>query len=123
MVRIDTVWKRPLLIGSSILLANNDRHTIQRITTSREIKNLTSKSSSHRISEAINSYSSESEIRYVGGCIRKIIKNERVDDIDLATNLEPKQICDALSKKDIKYYETKLIKNSSGKVILPKGKR
>ena len=73
---------------------------------SREIKNLTSKSSSHRIFEAINSYSSESEIRYVGGCIRKIIKNERVDDIDLATNLEPKQICDALSKKDIKYYET-----------------
>ena len=73
---------------------------------SREIKNLTSKTPSHRIFEAINSYSAESEIRYVGGCIRKIIKNERVDDIDLATNLEPKQVCDALSKKDIKYYET-----------------
>ena len=73
---------------------------------SREIKNLTSKTPSHRIFEAINSYSTESEIRYVGGCIRKIIKNERVDDIDLATNLEPKQVCDALSRKDIKYYET-----------------
>ena len=73
---------------------------------SREIKNLTSKTPSHRIFEAINSYSAESEIRYVGGCIRKIIKNERVDDIDLATNLEPKQVCDALSRKDIKYYET-----------------
>ena len=73
---------------------------------SREIKNLTSKTPSHRIFEAINSYSAESEIRYVGGCIRKIINNERVDDIDLATNLEPKQVCDALSRKDIKYYET-----------------
>ena len=73
---------------------------------SREIKNLTSKTPSHRIFEAINSYNAESEIRYVGGCIRKIINNERVDDIDLATNLEPKQVCDALSKKDIKYYET-----------------
>ena len=73
---------------------------------SREIKNLTSKTPSHRIFEAINSYSAESEIRYVGGCVRKIINNERVDDIDLATNLEPKQVCDALSKKDIKYYET-----------------
>ena len=73
---------------------------------SREIKNLTSKTPSHRIFEAINSYSTESEIRYVGGCIRKIINNERVDDIDLATNLEPKQVCDALSRKDIKYYET-----------------
>ena len=73
---------------------------------SRVIKNLTSKTPSHRIFEAINSYSTESEIRYVGGCIRKIINNERVDDIDLATNLEPKQVCDALSRKDIKYYET-----------------
>ena len=73
---------------------------------SREIKNLTSNTPSHRIFEAINSYSAESEIRYVGGCIRKIINNERVDDIDLATNLEPKQVCDALSRKDIKYYET-----------------
>jgi len=73
---------------------------------SREIKNLTSKTPSHRIFEAIDSYSTESEIRYVGGCIRKIINNETVDDIDLATNLEPKQVCDALSRKDIKYYET-----------------
>ena len=73
---------------------------------SREIKNLTSNTPSHRIFEAINSYSAESEIRYVGGCVRKIINNERVDDIDLATNLEPKQVCDALSRKDIKYYET-----------------
>ena len=48
---------------------------------------------------AINSYSSESEIRYVGGCIRKIINKENVDDIDLATNLEPKQVCEALKKK------------------------
>ena len=73
---------------------------------SREIKNLTSTTPTHRIFEAINSYSAESEIRYVGGCVRKIINNERVDDIDLATNLEPKQVCDALSRKDIKYYET-----------------
>ena len=73
---------------------------------SREIKNLTLNTPSHRIFEAINSYSAESEIRYVGGCVRKIINNERVDDIDLATNLEPKQVCDALSRKDIKYYET-----------------
>jgi len=73
---------------------------------SRGIKNLTSTTPTHRIFEAINSYNAESEIRYVGGCVRKIINNERVDDIDLATNLEPKQVCDALSRKDIKYYET-----------------
>jgi poly(A) polymerase len=28
-------------------------------------------------------------VRYVGGCVRKIIKKQIVDDIDLATNLKP----------------------------------
>ena len=45
-----------------------------------------------KIFEAINAHSSESEIRYVGGCLRKIFNNEKVDDIDLATNLEPKKM-------------------------------
>ena len=42
---------------------------------------------------------------YVGGCVRKIINNEKVD-IDLATNLEPKQVCETLKKNNIKYYES-----------------
>ena len=42
----------------------------------------------------------------LGGCIRKIIKKETVDDIDLATNLTPSEVCDALKKKDINFYET-----------------
>tara|TARA_X000000950_G_C13825082_1_gene623675 strand:- start:185 stop:1459 length:1275 start_codon:yes stop_codon:yes gene_type:complete len=73
---------------------------------SQNIKALTRKTPSNKIFKAINSYSSESEIRYVGGCIRKIIKKEKVDDIDLATNLEPKQVCEALKKNNIKYYES-----------------
>ncbi len=73
---------------------------------SKNIKDLTKNTPVNKIFEAVNSYSSESEIRYVGGCIRKIINKEKVDDIDLATNLEPKQVCDALKKKDIDFYET-----------------
>ena len=66
---------------------------------SKNIKDLTENTPAKKILDAINSYSSESEIRYVGGCIRKIINKEKVDDIDLATNLEPKEVCDALKKK------------------------
>ena len=58
------------------------------------------------IFNAINSFSKDSEIRYVGGCVRKIINRESVDDIDLAVNLNPKNICNALNKKNIKYYES-----------------
>ena len=29
---------------------------------------------------------------FVGGCVRKYLQNEKIDDIDLATNLTPEQI-------------------------------
>ena len=73
---------------------------------SQNIKDLTKKTPAHKIFKVINSFSSESEIRYVGGCIRKIINKEKVDDIDLATNLEPNQVCEVLKENNIKYYET-----------------
>ena len=59
-----------------------------------------------QIFDAIHSFSKTSEIRYVGGCVRKIINRETIDDIDLAVNLKPKDVCDALNKKNIKYYES-----------------
>ncbi len=73
------------------------------------IKNLTNNTPACKIFDSINTYSSESEIRYVGGCIRKIINKEKINDIDLATNLEPKKVCEALKKKNIKYYESGIV--------------
>ena len=73
---------------------------------SQNLKNITHQTPADKIFEAINSYSENSEVRYVGGCIRKVIKKETVDDIDLATNLRPIEVCDALKKKEINFYET-----------------
>ena len=70
--------------------------------------NLTNQTPTKKIFEALNDYTENSEVRYVGGCIRKIIKKEIVDDIDLATNLNPSEVCDALKKKEINFYETGL---------------
>jgi len=73
---------------------------------SQNLKNLTNKTSAKKIFEAINSYSEDSEVRYVGGCVRKIIKKETIDDIDLATNLNPTEVCEALKNNEINFYET-----------------
>jgi poly(A) polymerase len=73
---------------------------------SKNIKNLTKQTSVIKIFEAINAYSENSEVRYVGGCIRKILKKELVDDIDLATNLNPVEVCEALKNNTINFYET-----------------
>ena len=59
-----------------------------------------------KIFKAISSFSPNSEIRYVGGCVRNIINKEKVDDIDLAVNLNPANVCEALKKENIKYYES-----------------
>ena len=59
-----------------------------------------------KIFDAIESYSNEAEVRYVGGCVRKIINNEKVDDIDLATNIEPTKVKEALENKNLKFFET-----------------
>ena len=70
------------------------------------VKDLAKLTPVKKIFDSIKNFSSDSEIRYVGGCIRKIIKKEKVDDIDLATNLSPNQVCDALNKDNIDYYKT-----------------
>jgi len=70
------------------------------------IKNLTSNTPAKKIFDAINTHSINSEIRYVGGCIRKIINKEKVDDIDLATNLNPNEIIFVLKKNKINFFES-----------------
>ena len=60
----------------------------------------------NQLFSAIESYSKNSEIRYVGGCIRKILNNEKIDDIDFAVNLKPNECIEVLNKKNIKFYET-----------------
>ena len=73
---------------------------------SQNIKDITFQTPANKIFDAINSFSEKSEVRYVGGFIRKIVKKEVIDDIDLATNLKPSEVCEALKNKNINFYET-----------------
>ena len=59
-----------------------------------------------KIFQLIEGFSNTSEIRYVGGCVRKVINEEVVDDIDLAVNLNPNEISKIFEKNNIKFYET-----------------
>ena len=70
------------------------------------IKKLSITTPVKKIFEVINSHSSESEVRYVGGCLRKVLNNEKVDDIDLATNLNPLEVAEILKKNNINFYES-----------------
>ena len=73
---------------------------------SKKIIELSKNTPIKKIFNSINNFSQKSEIRYVGGCIRKIIIGEKVDDIDLSTNLNPQQVCEILKDNKINFYES-----------------
>ena len=56
--------------------------------------------------KVISKYNDQSEIRYVGGCVRKILSNQKFDDIDLATNLKPEEVKECLKNNNIDFFET-----------------
>ena len=71
-----------------------------------DFENVNKKTNIEKIFHLISNFSETSEIRYVGGSIRKIINKEKVDDIDLATNIAPKIVCEILRKNKISFYES-----------------
>ena len=74
--------------------------------TAINIKKINFNHDAGKIFAAISEYSEKSEVRYVGGCIRKILNNEEIDDIDLATNLKPDETINALKSSQINFYES-----------------
>jgi len=80
-------------------------------------RNLKKKIEVTKIFDAINSFSKDSEARYVGGCVRKIINKEEVDDIDLAVNLNPSEVCQCLKNNNIEYYESGILHGTVTAII------
>ena len=77
--------------------AFKDKANFQELVSNKDIKELF---------KSFNSYSDKAEMRFVGGCVRKLISGEKVDDIDLSTNLKPENVIEVLKKNKINFYET-----------------
>ena len=54
----------------------------------------------------LNGNKKQDTIKFVGGCVRKALNGEKIDDIDLATSLEPEEVKSILINKDIKVIDT-----------------
>ena len=78
------------------------KHLDGKLSSFKELKK---KKEIKKLFLAIENYSEDSEIRYVGGCVRKILNNEIVDDIDFAVNLKPEECSAALKENNIKFFE------------------
>ncbi len=71
-----------------------------------KFQTLKEKTKVDKIFKSITDSSENNEVRYVGGCIRKILNKQEVDDIDLATNIEPSKVLEILKKNNIDFYES-----------------
>jgi len=58
------------------------------------------------IFSCLNKIGKENQVKFVGGCVRKSLCGENIDDIDLATTLEPGEVKKRLIEKNIKVIDT-----------------
>ena len=94
-----------------------DRFLFKKFGSDKSLKYLENLKEANIIFSSLNNDSTESKIKFVGGCIRKSLLGQIVDDIDLATSLEPDEVKKILIKSDIKVIDTGILHGTITAVI------
>ena len=76
------------------------------LNTNLKFENLKKKYEIKKIFNIFSNDLNNCQIRFIGGCVRKALSNENVDDIDLAVDLTPEEVKIILKKNNIKFFET-----------------
>ena len=83
-----------------------DQFLFKKFGSYKSVKPLESIKEVRQIFSYLNDDSMENNVRFVGGCVRKALSGEEIDDIDLATLLEPQEVKKRLGKKEIKVFDS-----------------
>ena len=83
-----------------------DNFLFKKFGTDKSVKLLQNIKEAKEICDHLNEIGKENAVRFVGGCVRKALCGESIDDIDLATSLEPQEVKEKLEKNNIKVLET-----------------
>ena len=103
------------------IVLKTDRLLYKKFGSDKSTKPLENIKEAKTIFSYLNDIGKESKVRFVGGCVRKAICGENIDDIDLATSLEPDEVKKRLNREDIKVVDTG-ISHGTVTVILNKKK-
>jgi len=85
-----------------------DRQLYKKFGSDKSTKFLENLNEAQIIFSYLNEIGKESKVKFVGGCVRKAICGENIDDIDLATVFTPEEVKKKLNQKDIKVIDTGL---------------
>ena len=83
-----------------------DRFLYKKFGSDKSTKPLENIKEAKIIFSHLNDIGKESAVRFVGGCVRKAVCGESIDDIDLATSFEPDEVKKRLNKENIKVVDT-----------------
>ena len=88
------------------IILKTDRLLYQKFGSAKSTKLLENIKEAQMIFSYLNEIGKETSVRFVGGCVRRAIYGENIEDIDLATSLEPNEVKKRLTKRDIKVIDT-----------------
>ena len=87
----------------SFVFLNRESDALKSIKDLRDLKNLEEIKS---IFSVLENKDKGNKLMFVGGCVRKLLKKELVNDIDIATNLSPDELKNILRENNINFIET-----------------
>jgi len=88
------------------IILKTDRSLFKKFGSDKSLKLLENIREARAIFSYLNEIGEESKVRFVGGCVRKSLCGEYIDDIDLAVSLEPNEVKKKLAKNDVKVLDT-----------------
>ena len=87
------------------VIFNNENKNVPLLSV-KNLNDLKYFNAAKKIFSCIENQNNYYKLMFVGGCVRKLIKEQEIDDIDIATNVHPKEIKKILVKNNIKFLET-----------------
>ena len=88
------------------IIIKTDHFLYKKFGSDKSTKSLENIKEAQIIFSHLNEVGKEDKVRFVGGCVRKAICGENIDDIDLATSLEPDEVKKRLNEEGIKVIDT-----------------
>ena len=88
------------------IISKTDNFFYKKFGTDKSTKLLQNIKEAQNIFSHLNEIDGPNTVRFVGGCVRKALCGEKIDDIDLATLLKPEEVKERLISKGIKVIDT-----------------
>ena len=87
----------------SFISSNKESNPLYNIKNLQDLKNLVETKS---IFSILDNQDKSNKLKFVGGCVRKLLNKEVVNDIDIATSLTPSELKNILIEKKVFFTET-----------------